>query len=135
MKRVVLALVVLAAACGGADAVNLTEEAGLAGAGSLEIEVGDDADSREWITITDADLVASLAAAVDADLPVEKRTSCSEVYELRFFRADGTVARMDYACPETPVLWGDDEFWNGGQVTVPAEFADVIRAHLSLAGR
>ncbi len=125
MRRIWLGLVLLwLAACSGAETPNVAEEIGLLDATALELAV---AGSDGWLTVSNAEEVAAVVSTLDEAL--ERRdsvdASCA-FYELRFFRADGTVAVVTM-CDG----WLRSDRWEG-YVRAPTDFATQVEEWVAL---
>lgn len=125
-------LTVTLAGDGAPAAVNVTAEAGLSDAASMEIVVPGDDGAEQWITITDRATVGRYAAALDRSLDLEASAGCEVRATLRFYTTDGAVRTIDVACDVAPRLRGSDDFWGGRSASAPAEFMTELESQLAL---
>jgi len=119
-----------------AGRVNPTIEAGLAGTVSVEIlelvesQAGPEYELR--LTLSQAEEVAALVAALDMDLPLQPTARCIPLYHLVFRLADGRAEEFVYSCEDGQAfLGGSQTFWNLQQVTPPQKFQELMREQVT----
>jgi len=122
---IAVALLVVAG-CSGSDSVNPHLQGGLAEATQLEIAaVAAGGDGERWVTVNDADTAAAVAATLDDIFPLEE-PSCDPEYRLRFFLSGGGEVEFGYGCPAAARLGGDQDYWQGQQMTAPEAFSEMV---------
>ncbi len=132
MRRLAVLVVLVAACSGGGGGVNPGDEAGIREVDSVEVEVvqGGGGEQR-WLTIT-APLAGDIAASLDTNLTLAEPDGCEPTFEIRFFVTGGAPVAFAYGCNGAPLLWGDQEFWDGRVVEAPDGFVEMMSVQISL---
>ncbi len=135
MRRLALAAVFFVACSGGDPSVNVGDEAGLDDVQSIEVEIVESGGDRQrWLTITQP-LAGEIAAELAEDLAVVKARACEPTFEIRLFVSGAEPVALAYGCNGAPMLWGEQEFWEGGMAEAPPAFVDLLAAQISLLSR
>jgi hypothetical protein len=110
------------------DTINLTEMAELHNTTQIEVCRLDCASYTPFLTISNAELIASLVGSLDTDLPLRPHTRCPDIYQLHFTLEDGQHEYLGYTCEMmTPAfLRGNQEFWHGQDVIAPDAFNELM---------
>jgi hypothetical protein len=116
--------------------VNPVVEARLAGTVSVEIlELVESQGAPEYellLTLSRAEDVGPLVAALDVDLLLQPTARCIPRYRLRFRLADGRTEEFVYSCEDGQAfLGGSQAFWNLQQVTPPQGFQELMRVNVT----
>ncbi|MBM4460598.1 MAG: hypothetical protein FJ011_23035 [Chloroflexi bacterium] len=86
------------------------------------------------LTITNEPTIRQLVNLLDRGLSLGPNARCQGQFRLRFSLATGGMQEFEYFCESgASFLRGDQAFWQGQQVTPPAQFDDVIRGLLAAA--
>lgn len=118
------------------ESINIAAEAGLAGTteiliferteAAMALEVYDGA-------IKDSDVIASLVAALEVNMPLIDRQECTEHYRLVFRLSNGSDVDFGYACQlATPsYIGGEQTFWQDRVVIAPDRFNELMAEQLA----
>ena len=104
----------------------------------LRRENGSDSTSayfEELFTITDAETIRTMVAALDRDLNLRPPAQCPALYTLVFHLTDGQQLELGYACDmvSPSFLRGGQLFWQGQDVIAPDTFNRVLNVSLNEA--
>jgi len=120
--------------------INLADEAGLAGTTEIQIFERTEAAMALEVyrgAITDPDVIASLVAALEVNIPPIDRQECADHYRLVFRLADGSDVEFGYACQlATPsYIGGEQTFWQERVVIAPDSFNSLMAEQLAMLPR
>jgi len=127
-----------AAGCQGtAGQVNVVRAANLTQATQLTIAEQVSPGQTNYaprLTVADEPTIRQLVSLLDRGLSLGPIARCLWQFRLRFSLATGGAQEFEYFCEGgASFLRGDQAFWQGQQVTPPAQFDDLLRGLLAAA--
>lgn len=114
------------------SAINLVEEAGLAGAS--RIDIGRRTSSGDYnlvATIEDPDVIRQLVDILDLPIARTAVTECLPVFEVTLATAGGDQTFQIICSGNTRLIRGNQAFWEGMDGIAPAELASLIGPFVS----